>query len=150
MRIQRLFLAAVGLACAAGPVAAQERTVASANEFIEHVSNRGTARIGIYKIDRLEGEGCNTRIDGHFMDSGRRFNASLTLDWADFTEVRHPYINQWAVRVAGPIVRTLGDGTVDTQPSETFEFESEPIAERAAVAFEFLRTSCDRSSGTGF
>ena len=152
MRLTMISLAAAAVWCAgAGYGEAQDRTIESANEFLELVSNRGTARIGTFAIDRYQASGCSTVIDGHFFDDHGKLTARVSLNWAEFTEIEYPFIsNDRRFQVSGPVRRSYEDGSSGLSPSTEFEYESATTASRAATAVEFLIESCDRSQGYGF
>ncbi|MCS6627025.1 hypothetical protein N0B44_29335 [Roseibacterium beibuensis] len=151
MRIQSLLLGTAALICAAGPAAGQERTITSANDFLELMSNRGTARLGSFTIDRYQASGCSTVVDGHFFDDRGKLTARISLNWAEFTELKYPYIgDERKFQVSGPVRYTYQDGSSSLSPSIEFGYESVSTASRASTAVNFLIESCDRSGGYGF
>ena len=142
--------ALMALGAGAAQAQAQERTVASANQFLELVSNRGTSKVGIYQIDNLTADECVTEIDGHFMSDGRRLNGAIRINWGEVSRAWYPYISATEINVMGAISKEDSSGRTQIDSSIVFRYESKNTAERVAAAFEFLMDSCDQSRGLGF
>lgn len=154
MRLTMISFATVAIWCAAaGHGEAQSRTIESANEFLELMSNRDTAEVGIFKIDRYQASGCSAVIDGHwFNPRAEKITARITLNWAEFTEVAYPASSDRTFEVFGPVRTVASDSVIGPtiRPSASFRYESASTANRASTAVQFLIESCDRSQGFGF
>lgn len=152
--IATLAVIVCGVLVSGSATAQNQRTVASAHEFLRTVMTRGTTQFnvvnsrtgytsGYANIDTVTGNQCTTTVYGTATD-GSSNTLSRRIDW---TRVSFAGVNGTSsVGVTGAIEATNGD-IID---GVTFTTESPELAGRIGEAMDFLRSNCDPTGNTGF
>ena len=134
----------------------QQRTIASAHDFLRTVMARGTTRFevvdtrnlnlsrGFATIERVDGSQCETALYATHTDSNGTHTVSRRIDWSRVSSVGG--VGSLDIYIAGS-VRTTNGEVLDFVKITT---ESPELVGRIVAAMDFLRSSCDSTGNTGF
>lgn len=132
----------------------QQRTIASAHDFLRMVMGRGTTHfevidtrdenitLGLRTVERVEGSQCETVLYATLTDRSGTHGISRRIDWSRVSSVS----GQAEIYIAGSVRATNGE-VLDGVFIRT---ESDELGVRIVAAMEFIRSSCDSTGNTGF
>ena len=134
-----------------------QRTIGTANKYLQSVLSRGTSSIVSIKaagtdheskelvsIKTVVAKGCALEVSGV---SAKGTRVSRTFEWAKISQVGYSYPSYLGqVYASGPI--QIADGRVITEA--TLGFDSYTASKGALEAMEFLVKECDENKDTGF